>query len=195
MESLNKLKATLSLTDEDIDKSPKLLSDRQLEIMGAVKGCPRFRRIPILKIKMLKADIAKLDCIPNNSASPVVNQKVVDLLLKLASEDVQFFDVEIHCKDGVLTGYKLVNFTHTIKGIDHEKSVYDKISQVDAIMGFRYVTYKPDCMGNHKLARDEEYFSHELVTEEIKQAFEQAKIKGVRFVKPEDRYQMHRRTV
>lgn len=40
-------------------------------------------------------------------------------------------------------------------------------------------------MGNHKLARDEEYFGNELVIEKIKQAFEKEKIPGVWFISPE----------
>ena len=58
----------------------------------------------------------------------------------------------------------------------------------DAIRGFKYLTYKPGCMGKHKLARDEEYLGNLLVTEEIKQAFEKEKIKGVWFVRSEDYY-------
>jgi hypothetical protein len=49
-----------------------------------------------------------------------------------------------------------LNATHTIVGIDHEKSICTKMDFSDAIMGFRYLTYKNGCMGSHKLARDAE---------------------------------------
>ncbi|WP_131777833.1 imm11 family protein [Legionella fairfieldensis] len=138
--------------------------------------------------EMLQEKISSYDCIPNNSASPLVNQKIVDLLLELAPADVQFFDTEVHCKNGVLTNYKLLNVTSTIVGIDHEKSIYTKMSQIDAIAGFRYLTYRPGSMGNHKIARDKEYLGNLLVTEEIKQAFEKEKIKGIWFARPEEWY-------
>ena len=60
----------------------------------------------------------------------------------------------------------------------------------EAFSSFRYLTYKSGCMGSHKLARDAENLGHILVTEEIKEAFEKEKIKGVWFVKPEDYYDL-----
>lgn len=109
-------------------------------------------------------------------------------LLKLAPDDVQFFDTEVHCKDGILKNYKLVNITREIKGIDYEKSIYyERSLPGGSVMHyFKYLVYKPGCMGSYKLARDKEYHSHLLATEEIKQAFEKAKIKGMRFVRPEE---------
>lgn len=187
-DDLNKLKAALSLTENDIDKPPKILTDKQLEVFAAIKNCPKFSRIPVMHISVPKAAIVGFDNIPNNANVPLVNQKIIDILLKLAPNDVQFFDTDIHCKDGILTDYKLLNITHTIKGIDHERSVYTKMKTTDAILGFKYLTYKSGCMEKYKLARDEEYFSNLLVTEEIRQAFEQAKIKGMRFITPEEFY-------
>jgi len=144
----------------------------------------------IFSLEVTQAEILRYDAIPNNSASPLVNQKIIDILLELAPDDVQFFDAQVRCKDGTLTSYKLLNIAHEIFGIDHEHSVYTlmKMSAVKAISGFRYLTYLPRCMGKHKLARDKEYRSNLLSSEEVKQAFERNKIKGVRFVKPEDFY-------
>ena len=90
---------------------------------------------------------------------------------------------------GILTDYKLLNVTRTFIGIDREKSICKMMSQApDEIIGFKYLTYKPECMGTLKLARDEEYLGNLLVTEQVKKAFEQEKIKGCRFVRPEDFY-------
>ena len=146
--------------------------------------------------KVTQAEVTtKYDCIPNNASSPLVNQVVVDLLLELAPDEVQFFDTEVHCKDGVLTHYKLLNATRTFVGIDYEKSICQTMPEMPGIpdsphfvYGFRYLTYKPGCMGILKLARNEEYNSNLLATEEIKQSFEKNKIKGRRFVEPEKYY-------
>jgi hypothetical protein len=142
----------------------------------------------IFEIEITKAEISKYDCIPNNSASPLVNQKIVDILLKLTPDDVQFFDTEAQCKDGVLTNYQLLNITHTITGIDHKKSVYSILKDTGGISNINYLTYKPGCMGNHKLARDEEYKGNLLVTEEVKQVFKKEKITGIWFATPEEWY-------
>ena len=166
----------------------ELSTDRFLFLDGIKLATEQVNKKLLFELEVTQAQIAKYDCIPNNCASPLVNQKIVDILLRLAPNEVQFFDAEVRCKDGVLTGYKLLNATCKIIGIDHEKSVYTKMKTVDAILGFKYLTYKPGCMGTHKLARDEEYLGNFLVTEEIKQAFEKEKIKGIWFARPEEWY-------
>lgn len=187
-ENLKKIKKLLLITDEDIDKEPKIISDEQLEDLSELIKYPKFSRIPIFNLSVSTSMIEKkYDCIPNNSSSPLVNQKIIDILLKLAPDDVQFLDAEVHCKDGVLKNYKLLNIINKVKGIDREKSILTMMEQApDAILRFRYLTYKPGCMGNHKLARDAEYLSHILISEEIKKAFEMEKIKGVRCITSED---------
>jgi hypothetical protein len=141
--------------------------------------------------EMKQVDIIKYDCIPNNSSSPLVNQKIVDLLLQLAPKDVQFFNAEVRCKDGILTEYKLLNIASTIVGIDYEKSVCQMMKDYPTvILGFKYVTYKPGCMGSHKIARDAEYLSNILVSEDMKQVFEKEKVKGAWLVRPEEWYSL-----
>lgn len=187
---IKKLKAALSLTANNIDKEPKTLSDQELEIISTFKECPKFNRRPILNVKATQSELLKkYDSIPNSCGLPLVSKNIVDILLQLAPDDVQFFDAEIHCKDGILMGYKLLNLTSKIKGIDHEQSVYTIMEGLpNVIYDFKKAIYKTGCMGHHKLARDEEYLSHILVTEEIKQAFEKEKINGVWFVTPEEWY-------
>jgi len=190
-ESIRKLKVALSLTDNDIDKEPKALSNQELEIISTFKDCPKFSRVPILRVKATATEIQKqYDSIPNMTDAPLVNQKVVELLMKLAPDEVQFLDAEVHCKDGILTNYKLLNVTRNFVGIDREKSIYSMMLPYapDKILGFKYLTYKAGCMGTLKLARDEEYLGNLLVTEQVKQAFEKEKIKGCRFIRPEEFY-------
>lgn len=186
-EKLQKIKNTLSITD-DMDEDPKILSDAQLANLREFVPYPQFRRIPLFSLPVTTSEIEKkYDCIHNNSGSPLINQKIIDILHKIAPDDVQFLDTEIHCKDGVLKNYKLLNFTKKVIGIDRENSVLTMMKQApDLISGFRYLTYKPSCMGNHKLARDAEYSAHILMTEEVKNAFEKEKIKGVWCVTPEE---------
>jgi len=189
-DNLNQLKTILAFTKADIDGEPRALADEELDAIASIANCPRYSRTPVFRLsKMTATKIQELyDSIPNNCGSCLVNQKIVDILLKIAPDDVQFFDAEVRCSDRVLTGYKLLNITNMIVGIDHERSVYTKMKLADAISRFKYLTYKPGCMGIHKLARDKEYFTNILATEEVKQAFAKEKVKGVRLVTPEEYY-------
>lgn len=73
-------------------------------------------------------------------------------------------------------------------GIDHDKSIYSLIESTDAILGFKYLTYKSGCMGHFKLARDKVYLGNILVSEELKLAFEKEKVRGVWLARPEEFY-------
>ena len=170
------------------DYNRELSPNRFLFLEGIELTNEQVNAKPIFELKVKQAEITKYDCIPNISGAPLVNQKVVDILQKLIPDEVQFFDAEVRCKDGTLSSYKLLNSTCKIIGIDHGNSIYSLIESTDVILGFKYLTYKSGCMGNHKLARDEEYLSNLLVSNEIKQTFEKEKIKGVRFARAEDYY-------
>lgn len=165
-----------------------LSADRFLFLNGTFVEKERIDKPIIFDHEMIKEKISRYDCIPNNSNSPLVNQRIVDILMEHAPAEVQFFDAEVHCKDGVLTHYKLLNVTATFVGIDHEQSIYTKLEGTDVLMEIRKLVYKTGCMGAHYIARDKECFTNILVSETIKQLFEQEKIRGVWFVTPEELY-------
>ena len=108
--------------------------------------------------------------------------------MKHAEEDVQFFDAKMECADGVCLDYKMLNVTHSIKGIDHEKSTYSKMKLAEQIAGFQNVVYKKGCLSEHQLARDQEYKGHLLVSQALFDVFTLEKIAGVRLVTPEEFY-------
>ncbi|WP_298627856.1 DUF1629 domain-containing protein [uncultured Legionella sp.] len=167
--------------------------DRFLFLNGAEVAFNEIKSKCVFEHEMTKIEvISKFDAIPNNCASPLVNQKIIDLLIKLAPDEVQFFDTEVHCKDGVINDYKLLNVTKTFVGIDHEKSICEFMggNAPNTILGFKYLTYKPNCMGSLQIARDKEYISNLLVSEKIKQEFERKKIKGIWFSTPEEWYSL-----
>ena len=143
---------------------------------------------PIVGFKISKNKVLKFDCLPNSGSAPLVNERIKNILETIAPNDVQFFPAKLICSDGELNGYYFLNVTHTIHGIDHEQSIYTKMKTYDGIGAIDYLTYKPNCMGTHDLARDEEYKVNLLVTEKIKSIFEQEGITGVWFVRPEDYY-------
>lgn len=162
--------------------------DNYLLMSGRKLRKDEFQLIPTVSFVVSKNRIVKFDCLPNNTLIPLVNNKIKIILEEIAPDDVQFFPAKLICSDGELEGYYFLNITHTIIGIDHEKSIYTKMKTVDAISGFHYLTYKHGCMGDHFLARDQEYRGNLLVSEEVKTIFDKEKVTGVRLVRPEDFY-------
>jgi hypothetical protein len=162
----------------DRDASP----DRFLLRRGHQLNADEFSPIPIVDFEVPQKRLLKFDCLPNNSSAPLVNTRTKSILERLAPNEVQFFLAKLRCSDGELEGYYFLNATHTIVGIDHEKSIYTKMKM------FRYLTYKPGCMGEYQLARDKEFLGHLLVSQKIKSVFEQERITGVWLVRPEDYY-------
>lgn len=162
--------------------------DRFLLRKGHELTLVEFSPTPIVNFEISKSRILEFDCLPNNTQIPLVNNRIKIILENLIPDDIQFFPAKPTCSDGELEGYYFLNITHTIIGIDHEKSIYTKMKTVDAISGFYYFTYKDGCMGDHHLARDQEYRGNLLVSEEIKSIFDKEKITGVRLVRPEDFY-------
>ncbi len=145
---------------------------------------------PIIKFEAYEKDVSKFDCLQNSSAIPLVNERLANLIVGQANKDIQLFDVKVKCIDGDLEGYKILNVTHAMKGIDHELSSYTKMKQADAILGFKSLVYKNGCMGEHQLARDEEYKGHLLVGQKIHDAFKTHNVTGVWLVTPEEFYDL-----
>lgn len=136
-----------------------------------------------------KATLSELDkfgCLASNAMVPIVNEKISSVLFEIAPNDVEFCDVMVKAKDGDAHNYKLVNVISLCKGIDHEKSKYTLVPGAEQIMGFRALSYKEGCLGIHKLARDEEYLSHLLVSEEVCNVLNKLGMSGLAFYRPED---------
>lgn len=142
-----------------------------------------FSPMPTVHFKIPQQRALKFDCLANGAMIPLINKRVQEILKEVAPNEVQFFPAKVLCPDGELAGCSFLNVTVEIEGIDHEKTVYDQSGY-----GFHYLTYTKGCMGEHPLARDKEYHSNLLVSEKLKIIFEQEKITGVWFVRPEEYY-------
>jgi len=169
----------------DRDSSP----DRFLLEEGRSLKAGEFNKPAIIIFRSTKKNMSKYDCLPNSSLIPLVNQRIRKILEDLAPNDVQFLDAKVMCADGELEGYQLLNATHTIVGIDFEKSKYNKIPMPDDsfIYSWKYLTYKPGCMGVHHIARDQEYIGNLLVSETVKRIFDKEHIIAG-LIRPEEFY-------
>lgn len=146
-----------------------------------------FNSSPQVEFIIPKKRVLTFDCLPNNTEAPLVNKKVRTLIETIAPNEAQFISTDINCMDGVLSDvYFYMNTLHAIKGLDHEKSVYTKIPGEEDILSFKHAAYKENALNGFHIARDIEYFVNLLVNEEIKAAFDEAKVTGVKLIPPED---------
>lgn len=142
--------------------------------------------LPIFQFEVSAEKLTKWDELPNSADVPLVNQRLLDLLLKLAPNDIQVFDARLETKDGILPGYKLINVTNTVYGIDHEASECSYITGTRTPRSIKRLSYKENCLGNHQMARDAECHSHLLVSPVIREAFMTGKIRGVKLLTAEE---------
>ncbi len=147
--------------------------------------------MPTVIFEVPKEKIQKYDGLPCSGTGFLVNQKIRDLLVSLAPNDVQFFPAKVICTDGELTGYFFLNITCVVDSIDHEASVYTLLDLpfgVKIMNTIKRLVFKKDCMQGHKIARDKEKHSQAFVSQEIFDAFQKEKISGVRLVLPQEYY-------
>jgi hypothetical protein len=151
-----------------------------------------IKLVPRVNFEAKKEHLLGYDCLPNNSGGPLVNKKMIELLREIAPSDVQFFPAQIMCLDGELEGYFFLNVTHLMQGIDHDQSIYSMLDLPDGakiIYTVRKLALKPGCMKGHDLGRDQDLKTDLLVSQKIYDAFQAAKIKGVRLVTPDEYYE------
>lgn len=164
--------------------------DRFLLLQGRKLKDGMFNTTPEVIFEVSKNILLKFDCLPTNASAPLVNSRIKKLLEINALNDVEFVQAKVICKDDILDNYYFVNVTHTITGIDYNKSICNKtkVGDQEFIHGFQYLHYLQNCMQDHKLARDQEYKPHLLVNDAIKQIFDKEKIRGVWLARPEEFY-------
>lgn len=161
--------------------------DRFLLFRSTLLDTDIFTPPPQVEFIIPQKRVLAFDCLPNNAGIPLVNTKIRTIIEALAPNEVQFINAELHCTDGILSNtYFYMNVLHAIKGLDHEKSIYTKMVVDDHIMSFKRSVYKENALNPLHIARDIEYSTTLLVNEQIKIAFDEAKVTGVKLIPPED---------
>jgi len=166
--------------------------DRFLFLYGKPLARSEVSTTPIIKFEVSKNKLTPYDCLPTNTSSPIVNNRLAALLLEHAENDIQLFDVKIECTDGELEGYKLVNITHMMKGMDYEQSIYKTIDLPDdesMIALISKLVLRPDCMGTYQLMREEES-ENLLVSQRLYDVFKREKVTGVWLATPDEFYDL-----
>ncbi len=143
---------------------------------------------PIINFECSKERIEKFGTIRTTTGSPIVRKDVLAICIDLFETQIQTFDVELHTQNGVLYDYKLINILNLVEGVNLEESICEYFTDKKAIRGYEYLVLKENCLGNLNIARLKETPSHILVSEKVKERFHKHKIKGARFIEPEEYY-------
>lgn len=130
--------------------------------------------------------ILKIDYICNQTSVPLVSPQMASLLEANFKYDIQFFDTIINVQDDIIDTYKLVNIIHSVKAINHKLSDYELVPGTKEILYFNSLTYNNDCLNGFDMARDEEYDVNLIVSQKVKDVFEQSKLVGYGIFSPEE---------
>ncbi|PWU06495.1 MAG: hypothetical protein C5B43_01740 [Verrucomicrobia bacterium] len=143
---------------------------------------------PIIDFICPKERIEKFGSVCTDTSSPIVRDDVLDICADLFKDQIQTFDVELHTQNGILNNYKLINILNLVEGVNLEESICEYFTDKKTIRGYKYLVLKENCLENLNIARLKETLSHILVSEKVKERFEKYKIKGARFIEPEEYY-------
>lgn len=141
--------------------------------------------LPIITFDCSKNKLLKYDCLVNSSLLPLINKKLCKIFDDICPNDVQYFDVNIQCKDGALEDYKLLNVTQKVEAIDHNRTEFKYLSEEKGeFFGFKYLVLHQNCLEKSgvEIARNSEYTPHILVNQTLHDAFKAEKITGVRLI-------------
>ncbi|WP_046229087.1 imm11 family protein [Paenibacillus algorifonticola] len=121
------------------------------------------------------------DVLPNSGSLIIVSENVVEIMEKICPNDIEIFDANVYVGDKKILNYFLINILHAVDILNKDESKYSTIKGTNAILGFDKIVYNHNDIPNHHIVRNADYRSHVLVSDELKEAFEQSKIKGVHF--------------
>jgi len=123
-------------------------------------------------------------CMPNNGQAPLVNQKVLDMLLELCPDEFQYFPVTIVGENPKHPpfenhDYFLINICQTVDGIDKEQSDIVYFDNGD-VRDIKNLILKKD-MRHFCISRLKNSLVDIVVSETVVKAFKKTKINGVKF--------------
>ena len=140
---------------------------------------------PNFKVGKKINEIRKMDHVCNQTLVPLVSSRLSNCLINYFSKDIQLFKANIICIDGLIDDYFLVNVTHCVHAINHEKSKC-KYDEDNWLWGFDHLEYFPDCLGEYDIARDIEYHGNLIVSERVKELFEENNFTGYGLYSPNE---------
>lgn len=128
--------------------------------------------------------IKTYDCLPNSSRIPVINNRLKIFIETHLHNDVEFHEVDIHAKNGLLQNFYILNVITKMPLIDLQHSVCEYIPNTKkAIMGFKKVFFIKNPPTDFNIARCSEYLSYLMLSDELVAKMKKEKFKGVAYTK------------
>ncbi len=124
------------------------------------------------------------DCMPNNGQAPLVNRRVLGILLEQCPDEFQYFPVTIvgeNPKNSAFENrdYFLINICQTVDGIDKERSDIIYFDNGD-VRNIKNLVLKEN-MKHFCISRLQNSLVDIIVSEPLVKAFKKAKVNGVKF--------------
>lgn len=139
----------------------------------------------------------KLHCPPVGNP-PAVDKVWQDIILQFVPKNqVQFYPIEIHGKDGVSHKFSWVIPLICVRCIDIDRSdIVSSVvkSDITYVISAKYFVHHQGCLGGHHLARDEQKSTHIVLSDELRNALAETGESSV-FFRPEKIPTIYRRTV
>ncbi len=125
--------------------------------------------------------LVQLGCLWNNIGVPIVEGKLAQFIKDLGGEDVQLLPCAIDAKDRSGENFFVLNILPTVLCINHKESIIHRFDEGE-ISGFKKLKLKTDaCMMGHMFAREREYRSFIVVSEEAMLRISTLNLDGVQF--------------
>lgn len=159
--------------------------------LGPPLKCFKWNEDTLIDIKpplrlMWSRDGKPLDFTYTDSVMPVVTKKVAEILAKFAEKDIQRFPVKV---DRMEEEHEIVNVTSLIDCIDTKKSDIEWWKEGNNVRpdlagqphSISNLTIDPSRVGDHHVFRLKGWTLSLIVSQKVKNAFEQAGVTGVLF--------------
>ena len=143
---------------------------------------------PSIEFDADPCELRKYADLANSAMVPLINDALADFLLREAKADIQLIDVSMTARGKPVEGYRLLNIVNKVIGLDKQLSRFTLIPGTDQIMSFQSLAYMPKCLGGHSLARDSEYSSNLIISQELGQKLKKINFQGVGLYLPQEVY-------
>lgn len=137
-------------------------------------------------------EFLKFDCLPNNTVghSPLVNQKVLDIFMKICPRDIQAFPATIISEKNSSFifenhGYWLINIIREFDAIDCENSVLS-FYEHGMIRSVKKLVFLDNNIYDFFISRVQNDHALKIVSPSLAEAFKEANVTGVEFIEDKD---------
>ena len=114
--------------------------------------------------------IGQLDYLANADRTLLVSDRLADIVVELAREDIQTLPAVIQCEDGVTTDFQVLHLLHLRRCIDRVRSIPEMVPGLNFPVNYTKLVLHENCMDGAMFARDAGYSSLVLIDRSIVEA-------------------------